>query len=333
MSSANSANIPSLTPSSFTIDMDAAKPLPIQSMAETPVVHRQEPLSIPTAIAAVSEEFSELQLSPHSVCTALEGHRSPGREELLLIVQGLAGVARKNQEISRNYQKQLEALKQQGEDLAKHEAHVAHLEAAYKHWKEDTDHRDDAWEREAWGPEGYEENEGYVYDFFIPITDGANTIHILAPFIKLDGLYCLGTTGVNKPIYRHELFPPQCITIDEEGEFPHWFFEGLANDSMYTMMYNYSRTQKDWGITAEFQQYHDMHAKITAMVAEQRSMAAAIEATQIQLDQSQQHLLGSHAYEWYQLFCALHKGPYIDPKSKRKFSSVPGSSHCGVARC
>ena len=76
------------------------------------MVHHQEPLSIPAAITAVSEEFSELQLSPHSVCATLEGHRSPGREELLLIAQGLAGVAQKNQEIGCNYQKQLEALKQ-----------------------------------------------------------------------------------------------------------------------------------------------------------------------------------------------------------------------------
>ena len=94
--SSNSANIPSPIPSSFTIDMDAAKPLPIRLLAKTLVVYRQEPLSIPAAIAAVSMEFSELQLSPRSVCAALEEHRTLGREELLLIAQGLAGVARKN---------------------------------------------------------------------------------------------------------------------------------------------------------------------------------------------------------------------------------------------
>ena len=112
MSSTNSANIPSPTPSSFTIDMDTAEPLPIRPAAETPVVHRQEPLSIHAAIAAVSTEFSEFQLSPRSVHATLEGHRTPGREELLLIAQGLAGVAHKNQEVSRDYQKQLEVLKQ-----------------------------------------------------------------------------------------------------------------------------------------------------------------------------------------------------------------------------
>ena len=111
MSSANSANIPSPTPSSFTVNIDAAKPLPIWSHTDTLVVHRQDPLSIPVAIVAVSTKFSELQLSPHSVCAALEGHRSPGREELLLITQGLAGVAHKNQEVGCNYQKQLEVLK------------------------------------------------------------------------------------------------------------------------------------------------------------------------------------------------------------------------------
>ena len=119
--------------------MDSAEPLPVRLHTKTLVVHRQDPLSIPAAIMAVSTEFSELQLSPHSVCTALEGHRTPKREELLLIAQGLAGVARKNQEVGRDYQKQLEVLKQRGEDLAKCEVHAAHLEATYKHWKEDTD--------------------------------------------------------------------------------------------------------------------------------------------------------------------------------------------------
>ena len=91
MSSANSANIPSPFPSSFTVDMDTTELLPVRSSVKTLVVYRQEPLSIPAAIAAISMEFSELQLSPHSICAALEGHRTPGREELLLITQGLAG--------------------------------------------------------------------------------------------------------------------------------------------------------------------------------------------------------------------------------------------------
>ena len=208
---------------------------------------------------------------------------------------------------------------------------AACLEETYKHWTEDTDRRDAEWERGGQAPEGYEENEGYIFDFFIPVSDGDHTMHVLAPYIKMDGLYCLGTVSVNEPIYRHELFLPQQITIEEEGEFLYWFFAGLTNDLLYTAMYNYSRTQKDWGITAEFQQYHEMHAKITALVTEQRSMATAIEAAQVQLDQSQRCLLGSHTYKQYQLFCALHEGPYIDPKSKRKFTSIPGGSHHGAA--
>ena len=310
--------------------MDTAKPLLIRSSTETPVVHRQEPLSIPAAIVAISEEFSEFQLSPRSVHTALEGHRDPGREELL-IAHGLARVARKNQEVGCDYQKQLGTLKQQSDDLAKCKANVARLEETYKHWTEDTDRRDTEWERGGQAPEGYKENEGYIFDFFIPVSDGDHTMHVLTPYIKLDSLYCLGTISIDEPVYQHKLFPPQRITIEEEGEFPHWFFTGLTNDSLYTTMYNYSRTQKDWGITAEFQRYHEMHTKITTLVVEQRSMATAIEAAQVQLDQSQQHLLESHAYERYQLFHALHEGPYIDPKSKRKFTSIPGRSHRSAA--
>ena len=201
MSSNNSANIPSPTPSSFTVNMDTTKPLPIRSAAKTLVVHHQEPLSIPAAIVAVSEEFSEFQLSPRSMHAALEGHRDLGREELLLIAHGLARVVHKNQEVGHDYQKQLKVLKQQSDNLEKHEANVAHMEETYKHWTKDTDWRDDEWEREGQAPEGYEENEGYVFDFFIPVSDGDHTMHVLTPYIKLDGLYCLGTTSIDKPVY------------------------------------------------------------------------------------------------------------------------------------
>ena len=49
--------------------------------------------------------------------------------------------------------------------------HAACLEATYEHWKADMDKRDADWEREEVGPEGYKENKGYVFDFFIPVTD------------------------------------------------------------------------------------------------------------------------------------------------------------------
>ena len=117
----------------------------------------------------------------------------------------------------------------------KHEANMACLEETYKHWKTDNDKRLVDLDQEDRGPEGYEENEGYVSNFFIPTTDGDHTIHVLTPFIKHNSLYCLGTTGIGKPVYRQELFTPQCITINEEGEFPHWFFDSLSNDSTYTV--------------------------------------------------------------------------------------------------
>ena len=50
MSSANSANIPSPTPSSFTINMDVAEALPVQPQADTPVVYKQDCPSIPQEV-------------------------------------------------------------------------------------------------------------------------------------------------------------------------------------------------------------------------------------------------------------------------------------------
>ena len=76
-------------------------------------------------------------------------------------------------------------------------------------------------------------------DFFIPVTDSNHTIHILTLYIKLNRLYCLGTTGVGEPIYRHKLFTPQHITIDKDGEYPYWFFNSLSSNSTYTTMVNY----------------------------------------------------------------------------------------------
>ena len=86
------------------------------------------------------------------------GH--PGERNSSSLHKDWQELCEKNQEVGHDYQKQLEVLKQQGEELAKCEAHVAHLEATYKHWKANTDRRDTDWEREVQGPEGYEENEG-----------------------------------------------------------------------------------------------------------------------------------------------------------------------------
>ena len=75
--------------------------------------------------------------------------------------------------------------------MAKHKVHMAVLEATYLHWKEDGNKRltdnnltnilDD-----------FTENEGKVSDFFISVTDGSHTIHVLMPYILLNRQYCLG---------------------------------------------------------------------------------------------------------------------------------------------
>ena len=209
MSLAGSADIPSPTPSSFTINpMDIIKVLPVQPQARMPVVHRQDHLSVPLEVMVTSHEFSELSLSHRSTCATFEGHDSPSREQLLHIAKGLAEVVQKNEDNTRSNHKQLEVLQQQGEALAEHEVNAAHLEETYKHWKANTDKRLADWDKEERGLEGYEENEGYISDFFIPVIDSNHTIHVLTPYIKLNGLYCLGTVGVSEPVYWHELFTP-----------------------------------------------------------------------------------------------------------------------------
>ena len=59
-------------------------------------------------------------------------------------------------------------------------------------------------------------------------------------------------------------------------------------------------------------------------------MATAIEVAQLQLDQSQWQLLGSHTYEQYQLFSTLHEGLYITPSPRE--SSLPSPTAHAVVQ-
>src|SRR5580692_2794565 len=107
------------------------------------------------------------------------------------------------------------------------------LEETYKHWKVDHNQKLQEDSNNQGEPEGFKQNKGHVPNFFIPVTDGAHTIHVLAPYIKLDGQYCMGTYSVDKPIYCQELFTPQCLTINKDREYPQWFFDTLTDPSSY----------------------------------------------------------------------------------------------------
>ena len=208
MSSASSANIPSPTPSSFSINPATfGMPPSCTQHPGTLVLYWQEPLNIPDQVVAISEQLSTFCLPPWTICAALEGH-NPDRDQLLLITQGLDGVVQKNEANAWQNCEQLEILWQQGEALAKHEVHTTVLEATYLHWKEDGNKRltDDDIPKT---PKDFEENKGKVSNFYIPVTDGSHTIHVLAPYILLDGQYCLRTWEKGEPIYRQELFAPQ----------------------------------------------------------------------------------------------------------------------------
>src|SRR5580692_1672847 len=106
--------------------------VPIPPMAETPVVYKQERLSVPQEVLASSNEFSEfeLSLSPRSACAAIEGHK-PNKEQLAYIARGLAGVARKNEANTKANQQQLALLQERSITLAKREADAAHMEETY----------------------------------------------------------------------------------------------------------------------------------------------------------------------------------------------------------
>ena len=145
--------------------------------------------------------------------------------------------------------------------------HVAVLEATYLHWKEDGDKRltDDDLTKI---PDNFKKNEGKVSNFYILVTDGSHTIHILAPYILLNGQYCLETQGKGEPIYRQELFAPQCFTIDKKGEYPQWFFDALGDSSSYDAMEARSLKHGDWGITAEFCHFYDLTTNLMKVEAE-----------------------------------------------------------------
>ena len=65
MSSANSVNIPSPTPLSFTIDMDIVELLPTRPQVKTPVVHKQDCLSIPLEVVVTFKDTALPQICMH----------------------------------------------------------------------------------------------------------------------------------------------------------------------------------------------------------------------------------------------------------------------------
>jgi hypothetical protein len=206
------------------------------------------------------------------------------------------------------------------------------MEETYKHWKEGCDSKLADDKEDLGVPEGYEENKGRDPDFFIPVTDGDYTIHVLAPYVKLQGEYCLSTYGKDEPTYLHELFPPLRTTIEEEGEYPQWFFNALTDDRTYNAMLHRSLDIRTWGITAEFCRYNDITEHLTLLHTSQHKMVADIDTLQWQEEQSHHRLLGSHAPEDYALFCKIQDRPYLNFKGKGKFSSLPNSSRCSAAQ-
>ena len=133
MSSASSTNIPSPTPSSFSIDPATFRMPPSCPLhPKTPVLYHQEPLHITDQVVAILDQLSRFCLSPRTICTAFEGH-NPDRDQLLLIAWGLDRVVQKNEANAQQNHEQLKILCQQGEALAKCEVHIAVLEATYLH--------------------------------------------------------------------------------------------------------------------------------------------------------------------------------------------------------
>src|SRR5580692_1036566 len=317
-------------PSNISIDSDAhIVPVPILLKGKAPAKYKQDALVVPQEVVASSTNFSELRLSPRTACAALEGH-SPTREELIFIARGLAGVARQNEVNTQANHTQLAALKEQGDALAKREEDMARLEETYKHWKMD---RDQKLQEDANGqgePEGYEQNEGHICDFFIPVTDGTHTIHVLAPYIKLDGQYCLGTYSKDEPIYRQELFAPQHLTIDEDGEYPQWFLDTVADPSSHDAIIARSLDMGDWGITAEFRRYYDTVNDLTALQGELHSLKAHVDALQHQEEQCRRRIIGSHAHKSYAIFRHLQDGP--TSKTDGRVSSQPSPTALAVVR-
>jgi hypothetical protein len=180
---------------------------------------------------------------------------------------------------------QLATLKEQADTLAKCEEDVARLEETYEHWKMDHDQKLQDDTDNQGEPEGFKPNEGRISNFFIPVTDSAHTIHVLAPYIKLDGQYCMGTYGVDKPIYHQELFAPHCLTIDEDREYPQLFFDAIADPASYNVIIAWSLDMGDWGITAELCHYFDTITDLTSLQGELHSLKAHINTLQQQGEQ------------------------------------------------
>ena len=116
-------------------------------------------------------------------------------------------------------------------------------------------------------PEGYVANIDQCPDFIINYEDGQTAV---VPFIRsIPGAsYVLGTFGgPNDPIFTHELYAQPRTPFDVVPDIlPNWFTDLISRDNhAYATVIAEAQTYEDWGLVAEIERYHRLHAHNVAI--------------------------------------------------------------------
>jgi hypothetical protein len=144
-------------------------------------------------------------------------------------------------------------------------------------------------------PEGYEENDGRLPSFYIPIDD---ELSIPAHWIRRDPscptkAQGMSNQGNDQRVFAIDIFATPCVDLAENADCaPAWFLHLLrANSPHFIAALAEADALNDWGVSADMQRYHNLDGlvyhnqqKIEALRVENDMWRAEIQACRYHLE-------------------------------------------------
>ena len=264
------------------------------------------------------DQVSAVPLSPHAILSILEQHASElEKGSLVNIAKGLCTTAlRQGRDLdnARTISKVAnDGLARYRQDLEKKQARLNLLESQHRldtQQLEDLTRKFAAYRQDQGAPqginseppEGFEENNGRLPAFAIPID---NTGHQrVAPFVQFinSSIPCAAGTlgGEHDPVHITDLYTQPNYTPGQPNKpLPDWLI-GLLGASSTNFGSFYERVRQandDWGLLMDLARHHDNDVSLEEAFARRHELQAGIDGLVHSLSRTRERLAAANATE------------------------------------
>jgi hypothetical protein len=220
-------------------------------------------------------------ISPRSALALLDGHDNIDVSALQAIACGLT-VTMQQRDIYYTQQRQ------------RYEQQVKELEKRVGGYEEIFDSI----------PEGYEENNGWLPNFSIPVGEG---MYRITKYIKqLEGGWVAGFTEEDGPhstphiieLYASPSYTALNTTDDPAEPMPAWFHRILfGHTALYATLQRAVLELDDWGLYAKITRHHAYNIKLSTILGQIERLQLDAEAIRISRELCEGRLMATHAYK------------------------------------